>query len=96
MLWKEYKQASQYSDPTLPTVKQALWGLSKLEATSGAQFLIAAEMLTAQVVSLHAGELRLVNSEGGTASGAAERAATCPCFSREPPVWGIIGPGFLC
>lgn len=50
---------------------QGLRGLPKMQATSGAQFLIAAEMLTAQVVSLHAGELGPVNSDGGTAPGTA-------------------------
>lgn len=44
-------------------VEQGLWGLSMVEATSVAQFLIAAEMLTAQVVSLQAKGFCLINSD---------------------------------
>lgn len=51
-------------------------------------------MLTAQVVSLHAGELRLVNSDGGTAPGAAlsccRKSYHLPLFFRGAPTSGHI------
>lgn len=63
MLWKEYKKASNYR--VIGHFQQSIRGCRdflKLEATSGAQFLIAAGMHTAQVVYLCTGELHLVNS----------------------------------
>lgn len=89
MLWKAYKKASNYR--VIGHFQQSIRGCRdflKLEATSGAQFLIAAGMHTAQVVYLCTGELHLVNSSGGPVLEPAliccRRNTTCPTpFARS-------------
>lgn len=59
-------------------------------------FLIAAEMLTAQVVSARWGaplyNQQLRNGPRRLHWAAAGRTATCPHFSREPPLRGVASP----
>lgn len=102
MLGKEYKKASKYR--VIWHFQQSIRGCGdflKLEATSGAQFLIVTEMRTAQVVYPHATELHLVSEDQhqtlhSSAAGGPTTMLLCPHLLKKPPLWAVFTSGFLC